>query len=179
MITFVICALVLVAAMTILGPLFLGKWVEKNREKIAANLTAEPVYWLKASVLTQSELRFLRVLEQIETPGLRLIYKVRLADIFDTKSGQGFYAAFNRISAKHVDFLLIRESDGKPMLGIELDDSSHEAKKRQERDDFVDRVFNASGLPLLHFPVQKVYDPQEMAERMMSAIGIAPEPSQA
>jgi len=62
--------------------------------------------------------------------------KIRLADIFEVKkwldkgSRQG---AFNRITAKHVDFLIVRQNDGAPILGIELDDSSHESDVRKNR----------------------------------------------
>jgi len=39
----------------------------------------------------------------------------------------------------------------RPRVGIELDDSSHAREERQARDAFVQRVFQASGLPLLRF----------------------------
>jgi hypothetical protein len=54
----------------------------------------------------------------------------------------------------------------KPLLGIELDDSSHNRNNRQERDDFVDRVFQAAGLPLLRLPVQREYNTREVAAQI-------------
>jgi len=36
-----------------------------------------------------------------------------------------------------------------PVLGIELDDSSHQKKKQQEKDVFQDAVFAAAELPIL------------------------------
>ncbi|MFT4641501.1 MAG: ribosome assembly protein YihI (activator of Der GTPase) [Verrucomicrobiales bacterium] len=50
-----------------------------------------------------------------------LVCKPRLAD-FVQHHGEGFQS----ISQKHVDFLVCRLDDCMPMLGIELDDSSHE-----------------------------------------------------
>jgi len=74
------------------------------------------------------------VLESMGMPEYRIMAKVRLADIFGVKKGQSWQAAFNRINAKHVDFLLVRQSDGAPILGIELDDSSHNEPDRMDRD---------------------------------------------
>jgi hypothetical protein len=54
----------------------------------------------------------------------------------------------------------------KPLLGIELDDSSHKRESRQERDDFVDQVFEAASFPLLRFPVEREYSSREVAARI-------------
>jgi very-short-patch-repair endonuclease len=98
---------------------------------------------------------------------------VRLADIVGVKSGaergerQG---AFNRISRKHVDFLLVRADDLAPLAGIELDDKSHEEEERQARDALVDEVFASAGLPLLHVPVQKAYDAADLKAKVSSLL---------
>jgi hypothetical protein len=51
-----------------------------------------------------------------------------------------------------------------PVLGIELDDSSHQRADRIERDEFVTRVFEAAGLPLLHIPARASYSVQDLAQ---------------
>jgi predicted RNA-binding Zn-ribbon protein involved in translation (DUF1610 family) len=38
-----------------------------------------------------------------------------------------------------------------------LDDKSHQRPDRQERDMFVDQVFKAARLPILHVPVKRAY----------------------
>ena len=50
----------------------------------------------------------------------------------------------------------------KPRLGIELDDASHERRDRQERDEFVEAVFKAAGLPLLRMPARRAYNLNEV-----------------
>ena len=118
------------------------------------------VYYLRKSLFTAAERSFLGVLESALPSGVRVLGKVRLADVFGVVSGlergerQG---ALNRITRKHVDFLLVSTSDLAPLAGIELDDSSHEEEDRHQRDAFVDEVFKSAGLPLLHVPVQKSY----------------------
>jgi len=130
-------------------------------------------YFLKKTLFTPAERSFLAVLERILPPGVRVFGKVRLADIFGVKSGaekgerQG---AFNRISRKHVDFLLVRTDDLAPLAGVELDDRSHEEEDRQARDALVDEVFRSAGLPLLHVPVQKAYDPGDLRSKVSALL---------
>lgn len=122
-------------------------------------------YYLKKSIFSPAERSFLGVLDSLNPPDIRICAKVRLADIFGLKKGLpkgGAQSAFNRISAKHVDFLLVQQNDGMPLLGIELDDKSHEEDQRKSRDAFVDEVFREAGLPLLHVPARATYDPREL-----------------
>ena len=53
-----------------------------------------------------------------------------------------------------------------PLVGIELDDKSHQRKDRQERDAFVNSVFEAANLPLLHVPVQRAYKVAELKSQL-------------
>lgn len=140
--------------------LFLGLVVAvvvaaKRREGQGA---AAGCYFLRKSVLTPAERSFLGVLDAALGDDYRICVKMRLADIFGVKAGaEGRRSAMNRINAKHIDFLLVRASDGAPVLGIELDDASHDRPDRRERDAFVDGVFDDAALPIEHVRVQAQY----------------------
>jgi len=131
-------------------------------------------YYLRKSLFTPAERSFLGVLETLDLGGLGIASKVRLADIFGVvqkgMSRAERRSAQNRIIAKHVDFLLIQKSDGKPVLGIELDDKSHEEEDRAARDAFVDTVFASAKLPILHVPVKQAYDPKEVLRLLEAAV---------
>lgn len=58
-----------------------------------------------------------------------------------------------------------------PILGIELDDKSHEHPDRKERDRFVDEVFAAAGLPILHIKVKRTYVETELANLLEPYLG--------
>jgi len=130
-------------------------------------------YYLRKSLFSPAERSFLGVVESALPQGVSLASKVRLADIFgirkDLERGDR-QRALNRISSKHVDFLLLQESDGRPLIGIELDDSSHDEDDRIARDKFVDSVFASGGLPIIHFEAKRAYDPNEVRRRITEAL---------
>lgn len=153
------------------------------KAKFASRGAKAGIYYLRKSLFTPAERSFLGVLEPNLPPGVCVFGKVRLADILGVKKGleRGEWrSAFNKITNKHVDFLLVRSNDLAPVAGIELDDSSHEEDDRQQRDDFVDSAFASAGLPLLHFPVQKTYNPADLRTKIAAALSApAQEPPRA
>ena len=123
--------------------------------KVEAANPAAPTYRVRADFLSTAELSFLRTAQIALSSRFAIMVKVNLADVFFSPSkDQG---ARNRIDRKHVDFLLCDPQTLRPMLGIELDDASHQRADRVERDRFVDGVFASAGLPLVHFPVRAAY----------------------
>ena len=55
----------------------------------------------------------------------------------------------------------------RPLVGMELDDRSHQRADRKERDEFVNEVFKAAGLPLLHVPARRGYVVNELAVQVV------------
>jgi len=107
-------------------------------------------YRRKDYLLTKAERSFLGVLEQAVLGQPRIFAKVRLADlVWMPKGTEQRQSHFNRISSKHIDFLLCDDDAIRPLLVIELDDSSHERQDRKSRDVFVDQALAAAELPML------------------------------
>jgi Protein of unknown function (DUF2726) len=122
-------------------------------------------------LLTPAERSFYEVLRRIIGDDLRLFVKVRLADLvwlpYDIENRQ---AHVNRVAAKHIDFVLCDPRTLAPVLAVELDDSSHAARHRQQRDALVNEILCTVGLPLLRVPVKRLYVPSELADDIRSAI---------
>jgi len=128
---------------------------------------AEPLpYRLRDDFLSPAEASFYRVLTPVVGEHLLVCPKVSLDDIFFVAHPEQHHAYLNRINRKHVDFLLCDPNSLKPVVGIELDDASHRRPDRVERDEFVEQVFAAAKLPLLRFPVQAGYAPQEIIQKL-------------
>jgi len=132
-------------------------------------------YEKQKMLLSPAERSFFGVLEQVVGESHRIFVKVRLGDLFKVRSGLGNSeraTAFNKISAKHVDFLICSNESVDVLAAIELDDKSHNLKKRQERDSFVDKVFEAAGVPLGHIAAQKSYSLQDVSGIVSSLLDI-------
>jgi very-short-patch-repair endonuclease len=115
-------------------------------------------------ILTASERRFFSVLEGCIPRGSYVLAQVRLANLVAVESGTvAFRGRFNAIAMKCVDFVIVNHSTLAPLLIIELDDRSHELADRRNRDNFVDEVLSAAGLPILHWPVQVRYNLTELS----------------
>ena len=125
-------------------------------------------YHLVDEFISTAELNFFLNLKAVVGDSAHIFFKVKLSDLFYAKTGDsGKNRSYtNRIDRKHVDFLLCDSKSLKPILGIELDDKSHQRADRQERDDFVNHVFEAANLPLMHVAVQKGYSQNELKNKL-------------
>ncbi len=134
----------------------------KEDEKSPSHI--EYPYFTRDDFLSPAELSFYLVLRSAVSEWAIICTKVSLGDIFYAKSSDyGKYRTYtNKIDRKHVDFLLCDPKTVKPILGIELDDKSHQRQDRQERDEFVQNVFAAAKLPLARIPVKHAYSVSEL-----------------
>ena len=125
-------------------------------------------------LFSPAERSFLGVLEQSVGAELRVLGKVRLADLIRPSAGLATgprNAAFNKISRKHVDFVLCDPHTLAVVAVVELDDRSHQRADRRERNTFVDEALAAAGIPILHMPCQRAYSVSELRESVLSKIG--------
>jgi hypothetical protein len=125
---------------------------------------------VKDDFLSIAEASFYRVLKTIYGDKLLVFPKVSMGEIFFVSHPEVHYSYFNRINQKRVDFLLCHPQTLKPLLAIELDDASHQRKEREERDEFVNQVFQDAGLPLLHIQAQTSYDTHLLDEQIKMVI---------
>ena len=138
-------------------------WMSTKDEPAAGPIILP--FKLRDDFLSNAEISFYKVLRTVVGDQVLICPKVNLGDIFFAVTGdhRKNRALANRIDRKHVDFLLCDPKTVHPMLGIELDDKSHGRQERQMRDELVDGVFAAAGLPLVRIPVKSGYAPGDMA----------------
>ena len=133
-------------------------------------------YQLRPHLLTAAERAFFAVLQEAAGDQFLVFAQVRVADVVQVIKGtEPWSRYFNRIKSKHVDFLLCEPKTVIPLAAIELDDSTHDRPERQARDRFLDQVFQAAGLPLIHVPVQRAYSVTELQHVLVSALSKRPE----
>jgi hypothetical protein len=97
--------------------------------------------------------------------------KVRLADVIRPEKGmdrRAYTGAFNRISRKHLDFVLCNPATLAIRAAVELDDGSHQRDSRKKRDRFIESALERAGIPLHRFSVQRGYE----IESIRNALGL-------
>lgn len=127
-------------------------------------------YRQRDDFLSAAELSFCKVLQQAVGTTYVVCPKVSLNDLFYVARPHENKGARNRINRKHVDFVLCDPQTMTPLCAVELDDRSHSRKDRIERDEFVDRVFQAAELPLLHVPAARSYVIQDLQAQISAAV---------
>jgi len=130
-------------------------------------------YEKKKALFTPAERSFYGVLKQVVAEDFEVFGQVRMADFLGINKGlekgtrQGF---FNKIKAKHVDFVLCNPDDLSVVAVIELDDKSHNRAKAIESDKFKDAAFKVAGIPLIRFKAQKSYARNDVIKVLQQSI---------
>ncbi len=150
----------------------ISDWLsEKGDDKSVEKI--EYPYLVRDDFLSPAELSFYLVLRNAVSESVLVCPKVALGDLFYAKSSDNSKHRIytNKIDRKHVDFLLCDPKTVRPILGIELDDKSHQRQDRQERDAFVENVFAAAKLPLVRVPVKFSYSVTDLAAFLQPFLG--------
>jgi hypothetical protein len=122
-------------------------------------------YQPRERLVTKAELRFYKSLRKAVLDDWEIFVMVRIADILRVEPGvKNRRGWLNKILAKHIDFVLCNPNSLEIVMGIELDDNTHQRADRIERDQFVDHAFESAGIPLLRVPVRANYQAREVRE---------------
>ena len=138
-------------------------------------------YVKRRYLFSPAEYSFYKVLVLAVGDRCAILTKIRMADLIEVKKGTtGWQAKFNRIAKKHVDFVLCEPKTMTVLGVIELDDSSHDSDAQQKRDAFVDAVYGATGIPVLHVVAARDYQVQELkiqVDELTTTMAITQRPS--
>ncbi len=125
-------------------------------------------YQPQKSILTDAELSFYHVLITALNGRLTTCVQIPLISLIYPKTGNhkrnNTYR--NKIDRKRVDFVLCDPQTLRPMLVIELDDSTHQRTSRQKRDTFVEKALEAAKIPIMRVKTQATYPPRELLLEM-------------
>ncbi|MBP0049838.1 DUF2726 domain-containing protein [Marinobacterium sp. AK62] len=119
------------------------------------------IYEVEDSILTPAELKYMKVLQDVVGDKYYILSKVRVADVFRVKKqrfGDADYKWFNKIKAKHFDYVLCCPKTFRPIIVMELDDSSHKRIDRVKRDEFINKICSDSGIRIIRQALKKNYD---------------------
>ena len=130
------------------------------------NINYNTLYNKKDYLLTQQELKFYKLIKMItDKNNLNLFSQVALYEIVTSKNIKDF----NKIKSKTIDFV-ITDANCKIKLCIELDDPTHIQENRQQRDKFIEELFNQLNIKLIRIPVQSYYNLKELEEKIKESL---------
>jgi len=113
-------------------------------------------------LLSKSESVFYNSLKPVcDKYGYVICPKVGLKDFIAVTSKRDYLKWFRKISQKHVDFLIC-DKNLRPIMAIELDDSSHELKKARKNDEFKNELYKRMGFPLIRVKAARFYRYQDI-----------------
>lgn len=153
-----VIAIVIVAVLAIL--------IVKLSQKQGAQQTEYP--YRKIDILfSPAERSFLGVLNQAVGENAQVFGKVRVADVIAPKKGlsrSDWQKSFNKITGKHFDFVLCTKNDFSVLCAVELNDSSHNSKKRKDRDTFIEGACQSANVPLIQITARSTYNINEIKQ---------------
>lgn len=130
-------------------------------------------YIAKQYFFSNAEASFYHFLKQMLGESAIIFPHVALRDLVGLQKGldnSSRSTYYNKIDRKQVDFLLVDSKNLKPLLVIELDDSSHQEQDRVQRDEFVEKVLATAKIPIARIPVKSSYDAKELTEMFKQKI---------
>jgi hypothetical protein len=138
-------------------------------------------YESREVIFSFAERSFFGVLVQAVGENAVVLGKVRIADVMKPQKGlnrSDWQIAFNRISAKHFDYVVCTPDTLSIIAVVELDDRSHAKKKSMERDQFVEGACSSAGITLHRVKARAAYNVASLRELIFPPVlAIESEPS--
>ncbi|MDO4569435.1 MAG: DUF2726 domain-containing protein [Planctomycetia bacterium] len=123
---------------------------------------AFPYTYDKRPLLTNAEMKFYRALLPLIPHGYQVWAKLGLWAVVKNLEPEGW----PKIAQKHLDFVVVRESDLAVVGAIELDDKSHLRKNAQKRDEEKNIIMSRAKIPLVRIPTRRSYPAEDIAPQL-------------
>lgn len=172
MFEFIIFLVVAVVLVIIIGSA--KKAASRKRPQDESQEELYEQYFINKRLFTPPELKYLITLRKAIGKEYHIMGKVRVADVINVKKNKdysAFMSAFGKIKSKHFDFVLCAPRTYEPIAAIELDDSSHNSKSRQKRDEFLNNLCEAKGFPLIRQKLAAEYTIEDVNKKVYGALG--------
>ena len=141
--------------------------IKKFKDK-KENIDYKKIYIKKDYILTNNELKFYKILQEITNQfELTIFTQVALNQIIKAKNKKSFY----KICNKSIDYV-ITNNIGMIKICIELDDITHNRPDRIERDKFINELFKSVEIPLLRIPVKNSYNVNSIETKIKELISL-------
>jgi len=128
---------------------------------------SSPPYSLSDNLLSPTQHAFLGILEEAVGVDFRVFGKVRVDDVISMTGNScpsAWRRMFDRVSARHFDFVLCRPDDLRPLCAVALNERS------QDHGASLTEVCDGARLPLVFFPTRRGYSTAEVREAIFRVL---------
>lgn len=122
-------------------------------------------YYVSKSFMTPSEYKFYLTLSPLLSK-YNIVPQVNLASIINKISNDRYSSELYR----NIDYGIFTKDYSKLLLLIELNDSSHNEKRRRDRDLKVKKICNDAGIKLMTFFTKYPNEESYVIQRILNAV---------
>ena len=134
----------------------------KKKEEILK----EKTIYKKKNIMTDYEYKFYLILKELEKYNYKVIPQVNLATIVEKVNNKKYYTELFR----NIDFVIFNEDLTDVLLLIEVNDATHNTKKRKSRDVKVKSICANAGLNLITFYTKYANEKSYVLNRVLVSI---------
>ena len=136
--------------------------IKKEEEEILK----EKTIYKKKNIMTDYEYKFYLILKELEKYNYKVIPQVNLATIVEKVNNKKYYTELFR----NIDFVIFNEDLTDVLLLIEVNDATHNTKKRKSRDIKVKSICANAGLNLITFYTKYANEKSYVLNRALASI---------
>lgn len=121
-------------------------------------------------VMTRSEVVFFKKLQQA-LPEYLIFGQVQLSRLItpnEDEADKSFW--LNRINRMSVDYVVIAPDCRTTLVAIELDDWSHDSRRRQQADAKKDKALSSAGIAIMRFHGEQMPSVEELRHEILQVI---------
>ena len=127
------------------------------------------LYQLKSSLVTDTEMNYLKCIKDVLPKGYLIQPQVNLASFIIRTDG----ARYQNELFRNVDFI-ITDLFYKPLILIEINDQTHLSRDRVERDKKVANICEEAGIPIIKLWTSYGVNPEYIKKRIEETIAVLP-----
>lgn len=121
----------------------------------------------KASLLSQTELTFLDLIENAVGTQYRVLCRVRLSEVLSLRQNTDKRTAKHALlkaSSRQLDFVLCSKHDMSPVIAVDLVNNTSKEGYKKQRDWYVSSALDAARIPHLRIKAKSGYSPADIRE---------------
>lgn len=147
------------------------KFIDERNKNLYLNGQFNP-YQAKKYFLTGAERKLFQILQDSELSNSYYIFpQLHLSTLLEVKpEAKDLQGKFDWLNRLFVDFVIMDKETIKPVLVIELNDSTHRWNNRKARDQFVAKALNENKIPLLIVGVSDLKKSVSVIEKIKKSL---------